>query len=118
MDRCGRISACGIFPPGGDGQRRLDKWGGPMIQIIDTSPDVQVDPAEYQRLLGYPRDHAMSERARELAAAAREWYWQHGRPWFYARQVERLEIEGGRMRIDGVPFSSQRLAVTLRQAEA
>jgi hypothetical protein len=88
------------------------------MEIVDSSPDVQVDPAEYQRLLGYPRDHVISERAQELADAARDWYRQHGRPWFYARQVDRLEIEGGQMRIDGVPFGSQRLAVTLRQAEA
>jgi hypothetical protein len=89
-----------------------------MIEIIDSSPEIQVDSAEYQRLLGYPRDHTLTGRALELAAAARDWYRQHGRPWLYARQVDRLDIENGLMRIDGVSFGSQRLAVTLRQAEA
>ena len=89
-----------------------------MIEIVDSSRDIQVDAAEYQRLLGYPRDYAITERAAELAEGARDWYRQHGRPWFYARQVDRLEIEDGKMRIDGASFSSQRLAVTLRQAEA
>jgi hypothetical protein len=89
-----------------------------MIEIVDPSPAVEVDPAEYRRLLGYPRDHQMSERAQELADAARQWYRQHGRPWFYARQVDRLDLEDGRVRIEGVPFGSPRLAATLRQAEA
>jgi hypothetical protein len=89
-----------------------------MIEIVDSSPDVQVNPAEYRRLLGYPRDHAMSERAQELADAARLWYRQNGRPWFYARQVERLDIESDRICLDGVGFTSQKLAATLRQAEA
>jgi len=89
-----------------------------MIEIVDSSPDVQVDPAEYHRLLGYPRDHVLSERALELADSASDWYRQNGRPWIYARQVDRLNIEGPQISIDGVSFASQRLAVTLRQAEA
>jgi hypothetical protein len=89
-----------------------------MIEIVDSAPDVQVDPAEYHRLLGYPRDHELSERALELAAWASDWYRQYGRPWIYARQVDRLNIEGPQISIDGVSFASQRLAVTLRQAEA
>jgi hypothetical protein len=89
-----------------------------MMEIVDSSPDVQVDPAEYQRLLGYPRDHVLTERALELAESAGEWYRRHGQPWLYARQVERLDIEAGQMRIDGVSFGTERLAVALRQAEA
>jgi hypothetical protein len=89
-----------------------------MTEIIDTSPDVQVDAAEYRRLLGYPRDHEISERAQELADAAREWYRQHGQPWFYARQVDRIAVEDSRICIDGAGFSSQRLAAILQQAEA
>lgn len=89
-----------------------------MIEILDTAPDVQVDPAEYLRLLGYPRDHAIGERAQELADAAREWYRQHGRPWLYARQVDRLAVDDGRICIDGAGFTSQRLAAILHQAEA
>src|ERR1017187_7957757 len=75
----------GVPAPRGWGMLCLAR-GGPMIEIVDSSPDVRVDPAEYRRLLGYPRDHAMSERAQELADATRQWYRQHGRPWFYARK--------------------------------
>ena len=89
-----------------------------MIEIVDASPNVHVDPAEYRRLLGYPRDHIIGEQAQELADAAREWYRQHGRPWLYARQVDRLDVEDARIAIDGAAFTSQRLAAMLRQAEA
>jgi hypothetical protein len=80
-----------------------------MTEFVDGAPEVRVDPAEYRRLLGYPRDHEMSDRALELAAGASEWYRQHGRPWVYARQVD---VE----RVDG--FTSPRLTAMLRQAEA
>jgi hypothetical protein len=89
-----------------------------MIEIVDTSPDIHVDPAEYRRLLGYPRDHEISERAQELAESAREWYAQHGRPWLYARQVNRIDVDADRICIDGAGFTSQRLAAILRQADA
>jgi len=89
-----------------------------MIEIIGTSPDIHVDPAEYSRLLGYPRDHQMSERAQELAGSTREWYGRHGRPWYFARQVNRIDVDDTRICIDGAGFTSQRLAATLRQAEA
>jgi len=81
-----------------------------MMEIVDASPEVAVDPAEYHRLLGYPRGHEMSGRAQELAGAAREWYRQHGRPWWHARPVDRGEI-------DGAGFTSPRLAEMLRLAE-
>jgi hypothetical protein len=80
-----------------------------MTEIIDASPAVQVAPAEYHRLLGYPRGHVVSQRARELADWAGEWYRQHGRPWVYARQVDGSEVDG---------FHSPRLAAMLRDAEA
>src|SRR5579872_7220122 len=70
---------------------------------------LNVEPAEYQRLLGYPRGAVMSERARELAGWAREWYGQHGNPWTLDQQVEDLQSLG---------FTSSRLSHTLQQAEA
>jgi hypothetical protein len=89
-----------------------------MTELIDTSPDIHVDPDEYRRLLGYPRDREISERAQELAEAAREWYAEHGRPWFYAREVDRPQVDGNRICIDGAAFTSQRLASILSNAEA
>ena len=66
-----------------------------MIELVDTLPDVNVQPAEYKRLLGYPRDRVLTDRARDLAEAARAWYAKHGRPWVYAREVESLDVNGG-----------------------
>jgi hypothetical protein len=80
-----------------------------MMELIDSRPDVQVLDAEYQRLLGYPRAHVMSDRAAELAAQARAWYAGHGRPWVYAREVGVAEV--------GV-FHGERLVESLRQADA
>jgi hypothetical protein len=89
-----------------------------MIEFASTCPRVDVSPAEYQRLLGYPRDWVPEERASELAAAARAWYATHGRPWVYSRRAEHLEITGGTVRIDGVRFESPRLLTMLRDADA
>ena len=38
-----------------------------MNELIDTHPDVNVQEAEYARLLGYPREWVMEGRPRELA---------------------------------------------------
>ncbi|HEY2012219.1 MAG TPA: hypothetical protein VGH38_01905, partial [Bryobacteraceae bacterium] len=76
---------------------------------MTVTPEVNVEPAEYHRLLGYPRGAVLSERARELADWACEWYRQHGRPWTFERQVES---------VDSLPFESARLKQTLAQAEA
>ena len=89
-----------------------------MIELVDTLPDINVQPAEYKRLLGYPRDRVLEGRARDLAEQARAWYATHGRPWVYARQAERLEIVNGSIGIDGVAFTSKRLQKTLQQSEA
>src|SRR5262249_8668126 len=63
-----------------------------MIEFSDTSPDVNVEPAEYYRLLGYPPGRLPEGRALELAEAARAWYSKHGQPWVYARGVERDDV--------------------------
>jgi hypothetical protein len=89
-----------------------------MIESVDTRPDIDVQLAEYRRLLGYPRDHALEDRAAELAERARCWYSENGRPWVYVRQAQDLEITNGSICIDGVPFFSTRLQNMLRHAEA
>src|SRR5687768_3695609 len=88
-----------------------------MIELVDTLPDINVQPAEYKRLLGYPRDRVLSGRARELAEQARAWYAKHGRPWVYARQAESVSHDNGAVTIDGIPFVSKRLQSTLQQAQ-
>jgi hypothetical protein len=89
-----------------------------VIEITDTSPDVDVQPAEYIRLLGYPRGWTLGERAHELAESAREWYAGHGRPWVYARQASAIRIDDTVVVIDGVTFTSTRLRNTLHAAGA
>lgn len=89
-----------------------------MIEIVDTLPAIDVQPAEYQRLLGYPRDRALTDRAAELSQSARAWYARHGRPWVYAREAESLVIEGDAILIDGKTFRSKRLHKILKDADA
>ncbi|HWC97787.1 MAG TPA: hypothetical protein VG456_13580 [Candidatus Sulfopaludibacter sp.] len=80
--------------------------------------DVQVQTAEYMRLLGYPRDFLPTGRAGELAEAARQWYADNGRPWVHTREIEKLELGSGTVVMEGVPFTSKRLHRTLDEAGA
>jgi hypothetical protein len=89
-----------------------------MIELVDTLPDINVQPAEYKRLLGYPRERVLEGRARELADWARAWYAKHGRPWVYAREAASLQVINGSITIDGVAFTSKRLQKTLHDAQA
>jgi hypothetical protein len=89
-----------------------------MIELVDTLPDVNVQPAEYKRLLGYPRERVLSDRARELADWARAWYAKNGKPWVYAREAERVELTNGSIVIDGVSFTSPKMQKTLAEAQA
>jgi len=89
-----------------------------MIEFADTSPDTQVVEAEYLRLLGYPHGHPPSDRARDLAAWARNWYACNGRPWLYARQTSALELQNGALRIEGAAFHSDRLLRTFEESQA
>ena len=88
------------------------------IELTVTRPSVRVLPAEYTRLLGFPRGWELEGRARELADWARTWYAQNGSPWIYARQVESFAVTDHVIIIDGMRFRSTRLENTLRQAEA
>ena len=90
-----------------------------MIEFVDTRPDVDVQPAEYQRLLGYPRDGAISDRALELGEWARDWYAQE-RPAVGLRAPSRRasKSSGDSIGIDGFQFASNRLQKTLADAEA
>src|SRR5580693_1686026 len=89
-----------------------------MIELTDTAPVVEVQPVEYNRLLGYPPDRVLEGRAQELAEMAADWYIRNGHPWVYARQAENLSATNGSIEIDGVAFHSSRLQSTLQRAEA
>jgi len=79
---------------------------------------VDVQPAEFHRLLGYPPGRAPEGRAAELAEAVREWYDRHSHPWISTREAASLELAEGHVHIDGVAFTSPRLHRSLREAEA
>ena len=85
---------------------------------IGTAPNVDVQPAEYIRLLGYPAGAVLAGRAGELAAAARDWYAKHGRPWVYVRHASSLQVGDHAVVIDGIAFDSPRLRNTLETAGA
>jgi hypothetical protein len=53
-----------------------------------------VDPAEYARLLGWPRGRALSGELAARAEKARSWYAVHGRPFVAARRLAREGIHG------------------------
>jgi len=89
-----------------------------MFELRDTCPEVNVQEAEYKRLLGFPRQHSLEGRVRELADWAHEWFGQNGRPWIYARQTDELRLAEGRLSISGVEFSSQQLHDQFAMAQA
>jgi hypothetical protein len=89
-----------------------------MIELVDTLPDINVQPAEYKRLLGYPRDRVLDGRARDLTEWARGWYAKNGKPWVYAREAQSFELINGSINIDGVTFASTKLQKMLHDAGA
>ncbi|HEX3880087.1 MAG TPA: hypothetical protein VHW24_24065 [Bryobacteraceae bacterium] len=88
------------------------------MELIDTAPQVKVDPAEYNRLLGFPRDYVLEGRSRELAEWAQSWYAECGRPWIFARQATSLHLVNDTIQIDGVSFTTGRLLEILSRAKA
>jgi len=89
-----------------------------MLELIDTNPALDVQESEYHRLLGFPRNHRVDGRSRELAEWAGQWYAEHGRPWLYARQADAVVLAGGRLTIEGTTFVSGRLEGPMREAGA
>lgn len=89
-----------------------------LMDWLDPHPEVEVQPAAYQRLLGYPPAVVMEGRALELAQWAREWYREHGHPWIYARQAAHVSTDGAAICIEGAHFHTRLLARRFQQAAA
>lgn len=89
-----------------------------MFELFETNPPVNAPESGYTRLLGFPKGHALEGRSRELADWARRWYSEHGRPWFYARQSDALELANGKLRLAGTEFSSKPLHNLFAEAQA
>ena len=86
--------------------------------LIDLAPRVDVQDSEYKRLLGYPPDHEIGMRVRDLIDSTRRWYAENGRPWVYARRAETMELSSGRVCMEGVNFFSHRLQSQLSEAQS
>ncbi len=91
--------------------------GETAFQLVDLKPAVEVREAEYKRLLGFPADHPIEGRSRELADWARTWYAEHGQPWVFGFPTG-FELTGNQFRVNGAAFSSRRLHDQLLDAEA
>lgn len=89
-----------------------------LTEILDHSPLLTIQQTEYKRLLGYPSDVELKERAVELCAMTKEWYEKNGEPWVYSRQAESFELKGDHILINGVTFTSRRLSEQLKNAGA
>ncbi|MEO8372320.1 MAG: hypothetical protein ABI806_24250 [Candidatus Solibacter sp.] len=80
-----------------------------MTEWSETRLQVEVQPAEYLRLLGYPAGFVLEGRARELADGAQSWYAEHGRPWLYAREIQGSAVSGASVQLEGERFHSAAL---------
>jgi hypothetical protein len=89
-----------------------------MFSLIETNPRVEIQESEYQRLLGYPKNHPLEGRALELANDAQAWFAKNGRPWISAREIASLEFKEKNTSIGGVEFSSKTLREILFEADA
>ena len=89
-----------------------------MFSLVETNPRVEIEESEYQRLLGYPKNHSLEGRARELANDAQMWFAKNGRPWISAREISSLELNSESVRIGGTEFSSKKLREILFEADS
>ena len=89
----------------------MDSW-------FDPRPEIGVLESEFFRLLGYPSTHQPQGRALELAAWARAWYSENGRPWVHASEFHPYEFTERGLRVAGYEFTSVRLREMLLAAEA
>jgi len=87
-----------------------------MNELIDIKPDVNVKESEYKRLLGFPSNYKLEGRAKELAAWARNWFNENGKPWVYAIQKKQLDISNDNLKICNIKLSSKRLRKQFTEA--
>ena len=89
-----------------------------MREWCERDFPVDVQTAEYQRLLGYPPGFVMEGRPRELAQWAIEWYAAHGRPWLYARELDSAAADPRGVVLDRESFHSEALRDRFTRTQA
>jgi hypothetical protein len=89
-----------------------------MFELVNSFPAVNVELAEYKRLLGYPADYEFDGRSQELIDWAANWYRQHGRPWVYARQVKGFSFDESGLKLEAQSFHGHELLRNLNDADA
>lgn len=89
-----------------------------MLSFSEHVSGVEVQEAEYQRLLGFPANRTLEGRSLELAEQTRNWFAQHGRPWIYAGDAGAVSFSNGRLQLGGMEFTSQRLHERVADTEA
>ncbi len=88
-----------------------------MIEFLDLTPDINVKESEFKRLLGYPNDHIVNDRVKELMDSTRQWYSKNGAPWIYVRQMDSFQLlKNDRFLIDGMEFTSKRISSQMSEA--
>jgi len=88
-----------------------------MFTLTEISPAVEVQEPEFLRLLGYPKNYLLQDRARELADGAQKWFSENGRPWICAREISPVDLQNGKTGIGGTEFSSKKLHETFLEAQ-
>ena len=88
-----------------------------MKELIEIKPDINVSKDEYKRLLGYPKDFKMSDRAGELTDWATNWYKKNGKPWFYAVVTDQIDNTKEHVFINGIELESKILFRQFSQAD-
>ncbi len=88
------------------------------FELIDAHPGISVQESEYLRLLGYPRDHVLEGRPRELADWAVRWHCENGRPWIYVHYFDGIDLSENGFRIQGTSFTTKYLRDQLNLAAA
>ncbi len=89
-----------------------------LDSFIETEPRVDVQESEYKRLLGYPPEHEVGPRVRDLIDSTNQWYEENGRPWVYSRRTEIVELLPSAIRIEEVDLVSPKLHSQLSAAQS
>jgi hypothetical protein len=88
------------------------------LELRESQVETPVQEAEYLRLLGFPRGYEPTDRARELAEWARAWYAEHGSPWYYARRIGDVALDGPALHLDRAVFAAGPWLDRWRDAQA